>query len=70
LTTFDGGRLVQRGSEKIEGAQSSTRFYGPKTNEISGEAQQVGEARWLYGWVDVDKLVAEKYPAHAASIGP
>jgi len=28
-----------------------------RTNEISGELRQGGEARWLYGWVDVDKLV-------------
>jgi hypothetical protein len=59
-TTFDGGQLVQRGGEKIEGAQSSIRYYDPKTNEISGELQQGGEARWLYGWVDVDKMVAGK----------
>jgi hypothetical protein len=58
--TFDGGQLVERGGKKIEGAQSSTRYYDPKSNEISGEAQQGGEARWLYGWVDVDKMVADK----------
>jgi hypothetical protein len=27
-----------------------------RTNEIGGELQQGGEARRLYGWVDVDKL--------------
>jgi Domain of unknown function (DUF4157) len=58
--TFDGGQLVERNGKKIEGAQSSTRYYDPKSNEISGEHQQGGEARWLYGWVDVDKLVAGK----------
>jgi hypothetical protein len=39
---------------------SEIRYYDPKSNEISGEAQQGGEGRWLYGWVDVDKLVAGK----------
>ena len=58
--TFDGGQLVERGGKKIEGAKTSIRYYDPKSNEISGEAQQGGEARWLYGWVDVDKLVADK----------
>lgn len=58
--TFDGGQLVEREGKKIEGAQSSIRYYDPKSNEISGEAQQGGEARWLYGWVDVDRLVAGK----------
>jgi hypothetical protein len=59
-TTFDGGQLVERQGKKIEGAQASTRYYDPKSNEISGELQQGGEARWLYGWVDVDKLVVGK----------
>jgi hypothetical protein len=59
-TTFDGGQLVDRDGQKVEGAQTSTRFYDPKSNEISGELQQGGEARWLYGWTDVDKLVADK----------
>lgn len=58
-TTFDGGQLVEREGERIEGAQTSIRYYDPKTNEISGELQQGGEARWLYGWVNVDKLVAK-----------
>jgi len=57
-TTFDGGQLVEREGKKVEGAQTSIRYYDPKSNEISGELQQGGEARWLYGWVDVDKLVA------------
>lgn len=57
-TTFDGGQLVERQGKRIEGAQTSIRYYDPKTNEISGELQQGGEARWLHGWVDVDKLVA------------
>jgi uncharacterized protein DUF4157 len=59
-TTFDGGQLVEREGKKVEGAQTSKRFYDPKSNEISGELQQGGEARWLYGWVDVDKLVVGK----------
>src|SRR5262249_27512988 len=59
-TTFDGGQLVEREGKKVEGSQTSTRYYDPKSNEISGELQQGGEARWLYGWVDVDKLVAGK----------
>jgi len=59
-TTFDGGQLVERKGKKVEGAQTSIRYYDPKSNEISGEAQQGGEARWLYGWVDVDNLVAGK----------
>jgi Domain of unknown function (DUF4157) len=59
-TTFDGGQLVEREGKKVEGAQTSRRFYDPKSNEISGELQQGGEARWLYGWVDVDKLVVRK----------
>jgi hypothetical protein len=58
-TTFDGGQLVEREGKKVEGAQTSIRYYDPKSNEISGELQQGGEARWLYGWVDVDKLVAK-----------
>jgi hypothetical protein len=59
-TTFDGGQLVEREGKKVEGAQTSIRYYDPKSNEISGELQQGGEARWLYGWVDVDKLVKPK----------
>ena len=59
-TTFDGGQMVEREGKKVEGAQTSRRFYDPKSNEISGELQQGGEARWLYGWVDVDKLVVRK----------
>jgi hypothetical protein len=59
-TTFDGGQLVDRDGQKMEGAQTSIRYYDPKSNEISGELQQGGEARWLYGWTDVDKLVAGK----------
>jgi hypothetical protein len=51
--TFDGGQKV----DGIEGANDSNRVYDPKTTEISGEAQQGGAARFLKGWVDVDKLV-------------
>jgi hypothetical protein len=59
-TTFDGGQLVEREGKRIEGAQTAIRYYDPKSNEISGELQQGGEARWLYGWVDVDEMVAGK----------
>jgi len=64
-TAFDGGQLVmgEGKKEKTEGSQSSTCYYDPKANEISGEQQQGGEARWLHGWVDVDMLVAEPEPA-------
>lgn len=54
-TTFDGGQSVQ--SRKNEhGSETVVRHYDPKTNEISGEALQGGMARWLQGWIDVDKL--------------
>ena len=61
-TTFDGGQLVQveGQKDKVEGSQTSTRYYDPKANEISGEQQQGGEARWLYGWVDVDQIGEKK----------
>jgi len=64
-TAFDGGQLVmgEGKKDKIEGSQTSIRYYDPRANEISGEKQQGGEARWLYGWVDVDMLVAEPDPA-------
>jgi len=42
---------------RLQGTESVKRTYFPKTNEISGEKSQGGDARWLYGWVDVDKLV-------------
>ncbi len=55
--TFDGGQKV----ENIEGANDAHRVYDPVTNEISGESQQGGAARFLKGWVNVDALVgAEK----------
>lgn len=55
--TFDGGQKVWKGKDSIEGSKRGRRIYDPKTNEISGEAQQGGAARWFEGWVDVDKLV-------------
>jgi hypothetical protein len=54
--TFDGGQTVQARGGK-QGAESVKRIYNPEHNEISGEKSQGGEARWLQGWVDVDKLV-------------
>jgi hypothetical protein len=46
---------MTRGSK--QGAESVRRRYDPATNEMSGEKSQGGDARWLQGWVDIDKLV-------------
>jgi hypothetical protein len=54
--TFDGGQTVLSRESK-QGAESVRRRYDPVTNEISGEKSQGGDARWLQGWVDIDKLV-------------
>jgi hypothetical protein len=62
--TFDGGQRVQlKGGGSMEGANDSKRTYDPNTNEISGEKQQGGKARWLKGWTNVDKLVGAQKPA-------
>ena len=59
-TTFDGGQPVISKNKRKEGAAANSRPYDPITNEITGEWSQGGEARWLQGWIDVDKLVDSK----------
>jgi hypothetical protein len=60
--TFDGGQsLSAKGTDAItgkgkQGSSLNMRTYNPKSNEISGEASQSLDARWLQGWVDVTKL--------------
>ena len=65
-TSVDGGQGVaadyspkgKRISKGAEAILACTRVYDPATNLIGGGvANQAGGARWLYGWVDVDKLV-------------
>ena len=49
------GKLISKGAEAI---LACTRVYDPATNLVGGGvANQAAGARWLYGWVDVDKLV-------------
>lgn len=60
-TTFDGGQMVW-GKVGNQGSKKSERFYHKATNEISGEATQGGDTRFLQGWIDVDKMVQSEQP--------
>ncbi len=55
--TFDGGQSRVAGAVDGQGAMGLTRIYDPTTNFITGEASQGGAARWLAGWVNIDKMV-------------
>jgi hypothetical protein len=52
----DGGQRSGPGTP--DAARECTRTYIPSKNEMrGGVASQAGEARWLYGWTNVDKRV-------------
>jgi hypothetical protein len=59
-TTFDGGQSQVAGTVDGQGAKAGKRYYDPNTNMISGEASQGGAARWLAGWIDIDKMAKPK----------
>lgn len=50
--TMDGGQTINN----KQGARMTQRVYIPSRNEITGEASQGGDDRWLSGWINVDKL--------------
>ena len=57
--TMDGGATVKG----KQGSRLTERIYTPSRNEISGEASQGGDDRWLAGWIDLDKLTKDAAPA-------
>lgn len=63
-TTFDGGQTLDAKGGKKQGASMTERRYHPALNEIAGEKSQDGSARWLQGWVNVEKI-AEMQPEAA-----